>query len=319
MAIYSETATAEPDEAVDLISAAYVDVTLSLPPDRESFRFALDRFDGGAFQLDRMEIAAHAAFGYEPDQEYFVSTVERGTLGVRQRGEEMHLLPGEVGLIGRPGVETRTEVDAFSQGVVQLRAAALRTAAGLDPSGDQLPKFASILPISQAHARTWQRGVAFVDATLREDAAVLDSPLVIGGTERMLAGLVLATFPNDALVLPARRDEHDARSPATLRLAIAFIEANAERDVGIEEIAAAARVSRRAVQQAFRRHLDTTPTGYLRRVRLDAAHRELLEASPGEGLTVTDVAYRWGFCSPSRFTERYRAAFGTTPSATLRR
>jgi AraC-like DNA-binding protein len=44
----------------------------------------------------------------------------------------------------------------------------------------------------------------------------------------------------------------------------------------------------------------------------------LLVAAP-DGLTVTEVAYRWGFSWPSRFTERYRAAFGTTPSETLRR
>jgi AraC-like DNA-binding protein len=318
MARYTSTATADPGEAVETISAAYVDVDLSLPPDRASFRFALERLDGGAFQLDRMAIAARTAFTYEPDQEYFVSTVERGTLGVRQRGGEERLLPGEVGLIGRPEVETRTEVDAFRQGVVQLRAAALRTAAGLGPDGDRLPTFASIRPISGGHARTWRRGVDFVAATFREDPTVLDSPLILGGTERMLAGLVLATFPNDALLLPERHDEHDSHSPATLRRAIAFIEENAGEDVGIEEIAVAARVSRRAIQLAFRRHLDTTPTAYLRRVRLDAAHRELREAIPGSGLTVTEVAYRWGFSSPSRFTERYRAAFGTTPSATLR-
>jgi AraC-like DNA-binding protein len=54
-------------------------------------------------------------------------------------------------------------------------------------------------------------------------------------------------------------------------------------------------------------------------VRLDGAHRELLGAVVGGGLTVTEVAYRWGFSSPSRFAERYRAAYGMSPSETLRR
>jgi AraC-like DNA-binding protein len=36
-------------------------------------------------------------------------------------------------------------------------------------------------------------------------------------------------------------------------------------------------------------------------------------------LTVTEVAYRWGFSSPSRFAERYRAEFGRLPSEMLRR
>jgi AraC-like DNA-binding protein len=85
------------------------------------------------------------------------------------------------------------------------------------------------------------------------------------------------------------------------------------------EIAAAAGLSRRVVQVAFRRHLDTTPTAYLRKVRLDLAHAELLTACPDDELTVTEVAYRWGFSSPSRFAERYRAEFGRLPSEMLRR
>jgi AraC-like DNA-binding protein len=54
-------------------------------------------------------------------------------------------------------------------------------------------------------------------------------------------------------------------------------------------------------------------------VRLDLAHRELLAASPEDELTVTEVGYRWGFCSPSRFAERHRETFGESPSETLRR
>ncbi|MGY1710312.1 helix-turn-helix domain-containing protein [Geodermatophilus sp. SYSU D00758] len=67
------------------------------------------------------------------------------------------------------------------------------------------------------------------------------------------------------------------------------------------------------MQLAFRRHRNTTPTAYLRQVRLAQAHRELRDATPGDGVTVTAVAARWGF-TPSRFTERYRAAYGVLPA-----
>ena len=56
---------------------------------------------------------------------------------------------------------------------------------------------------------------------------------------------------------------------------------------------------------------------YLRRVRLDAAHSELLTADPGQ-VTVTSVAYQWGFASTSRFAAQYRAVYGVLPSHTLR-
>jgi transcriptional regulator GlxA family with amidase domain len=99
--------------------------------------------------------------------------------------------------------------------------------------------------------------------------------------------------------------------------AVGFIEANADIDITIADIARAAGVTARAVQLAFRRHLDITPAGYLRRVRLDQAHRELQAADPDHG-SVTAVAYRWGFSSPSRFASYYRRAYGVPPSHTLR-
>jgi AraC-like DNA-binding protein len=55
---------------------------------------------------------------------------------------------------------------------------------------------------------------------------------------------------------------------------------------------------------------------YLRRVRLGHAHLELLAADPAR-LTVTAIAYRWGFPSASRFAAQYRAAYGTPPSRAL--
>jgi AraC-like DNA-binding protein len=55
---------------------------------------------------------------------------------------------------------------------------------------------------------------------------------------------------------------------------------------------------------------------YLRRVRLEQAHRDLRDATAAD-VTVTAVASRWGFTA-SRFTEHYRAAYGQLPSQTLR-
>jgi AraC-like DNA-binding protein len=63
--------------------------------------------------------------------------------------------------------------------------------------------------------------------------------------------------------------------------------------------------------------MGTTPTAYLRRVRLDHAHQELVAADPAEQ-TVTGIAYRWGFPSPSRFAVYYRHVYGVLPGHTLR-
>jgi transcriptional regulator GlxA family with amidase domain len=129
--------------------------------------------------------------------------------------------------------------------------------------------------------------------------------------------VTLATFPSNALTEPTAVDRHDA-SPATLRRAVAFIDEHARQDITVADIAASAFVTIRAVQLAFRRHLDTTPTAYLRQVRLDHAHHDLATADPALE-TVTAVALRWGFPSPSRFTAAYHREYGVTPSLTLHR
>ncbi len=99
--------------------------------------------------------------------------------------------------------------------------------------------------------------------------------------------------------------------------AIAFIEERAHDDISVGDIAAAAFVTVRAVQLAFRRHLDTTPLNYLRRVRLEHAHDALLSADPDRN-TVAEIAAAWHFANASRFSAYYRVAFGVAPAQTLR-
>jgi len=108
-----------------------------------------------------------------------------------------------------------------------------------------------------------------------------------------------------------------AAQPQTLRRAIAFIEENAHLDIRLADIAAAIGVTPRTVQYTFRRHLGTTPLEYLRRVRLYRAHHDLQAADPSVD-TVMEIAGRWRFGHPGRFSMAYKEAFGTPPSRTLR-
>lgn len=105
--------------------------------------------------------------------------------------------------------------------------------------------------------------------------------------------------------------------PRMLRRALDFIHDNAHYEISIRDIAAASDVTPRAIQYAFREHMHTTPLEYLRRVRLERAHRELKSADPALD-TVTSIAGRCGFSHPGRFSSAYKQVFGTEPSRTLR-
>ncbi|MFJ9611368.1 AraC family transcriptional regulator [Kitasatospora sp. NPDC101176] len=134
--------------------------------------------------------------------------------------------------------------------------------------------------------------------------------------ERLLADTLLDVHPLDR----SRTVGHDgALLPSALRRATAYCAEHADEAVTASDIAGAARVSLRTLRDGFRRHLDTTPLAYLRRVRLDRAHQDLTAVAAGDATgTVTDVACRWGFTHLGRFSAEYRRAYGRLPSETLR-
>jgi AraC family transcriptional activator of tynA and feaB len=89
------------------------------------------------------------------------------------------------------------------------------------------------------------------------------------------------------------------------------------RDPGLapERIAAAAYVSPRSLYAMFAARGDT-PARYVRRLRLQGAHRDLQRG--GAGVTVAGVASSWGFTDQATFGRNFRAAYGRTPDEVRR-
>jgi AraC family ethanolamine operon transcriptional activator len=73
--------------------------------------------------------------------------------------------------------------------------------------------------------------------------------------------------------------------------------------------------SPRKLEYCFRSVLGTSPSRYLRTMRLNAVRRELrLCGDPAR--TIQDIAARWGFWHMSAFAAAYRGQFGELPSRT---
>ncbi|TFV61198.1 AraC family transcriptional regulator [Mycobacterium sp. PS03-16] len=189
-------------------------------------------------------------------------------------------------------------------------------ATGLPAAHTALPiRFSSFAPVDEAACRLWQETVRYVTQTVLADAASA-GPVLLGQASRLLAAATLAAFPNS--VTAQDEDAECAEHyPALLRRAVDFIEANAGNEIALADISAAVHISPRAVQYMFRRHLETTPLQYLRRLRLHHAHQDLLSGNPVDD-TVTSIAARWGFAHTGRFAVQYRQTYGRSPHETLR-
>ena len=105
--------------------------------------------------------------------------------------------------------------------------------------------------------------------------------------------------------------------PPSLARAVEYMHRHAGEPLTVRAVARAARVSSRALQHSFARHLGTSPQAYLHYCRLDGARAELLAAEPGT-VTVRQVAANWQFSNAGRFAADYRRQFGEAPSTTLR-
>ncbi|MCY1140525.1 AraC family transcriptional regulator [Actinoplanes sp. Pm04-4] len=177
-------------------------------------------------------------------------------------------------------------------------------------------EFTGMTPVSEDARRLWVQTADFVWRQLSTPGAE-PPPLVTDQLVRLVASTLITVFPNTSMIDAPRYDAGFV-APAVLRRATAFIEDHPESPLTVAEIADAAGVGIRALQSAFRRHLEVTPMTYLRRVRLDRVHRELRAGAPHSGVTVQDSARRWGFANLGRFAAEYRAEYGETPSQTLR-
>ena len=90
-----------------------------------------------------------------------------------------------------------------------------------------------------------------------------------------------------------------------------------ERRPYLSELCAAANVSERTLQYAFRDIMGMSPLTYLHRLRLHRARDELQKAK-SDSTTVTDVAMNWGFWHFGEFSRAYKNCFGEVPSKTLK-
>ncbi len=106
--------------------------------------------------------------------------------------------------------------------------------------------------------------------------------------------------------------------PAYLRSAVDYILTNLAETLLLDDIAAAAGVSKRTLHLAFQMNFGLAVMAFVRQHRLDRANRQLLDGDV-ESTTVTSVAMNCGFQHLSRFSAIYRDQFGEYPSETLRR
>lgn len=309
-------ATHDRGRAHEAVESLYAfEQPMSYTGSQAEFEFSLRSVSADGLGCDLVHYGMDAFLATPPFHVFSAVTVLGGTATYTATGQELSVAAGDV-------VRFATEA-AMTCALHDLRLASLRVplatieevAHSLPDGGDGPMRFHTLTPRSSSAAEQWRTLTGYVHRTLTAEGSSTAGWLVFHELAKLVAATALTVFPNTTMtaVRPPRpgRPHSDA-----VRRAVAFIDDHAHEPLTLRQIAEAAGTSPRSLQTGFAR-LDTTPMAYVRRVRLEHAHRDLQAAGTGDRTGVADIAARWGFHHPGRFTQAYTRAYHQLPSHTL--
>jgi AraC-like DNA-binding protein len=218
-------------------------------------------------------------------------------------GTNLHLELGD----DTPQIIVRIERDALERQLSRMLGRSIGAPVCFDPLFD----------LTTDEAVRWHGAIQLLSSEVMTNRSLIQQGLGGGPIEDLIiSSLLLVQQSNvrDDLARAARR-----LGRRSVRLSIDFIERNLSQPISLHDIAGNSHMSPRSIQQGFREELGTTPMAYVRERRLERVRAELADAVPSDGVTVTDIAERWGFSHLGNFAVTYRKRFGESPSQTLRK
>jgi AraC-like DNA-binding protein len=244
-------------------------------------------------------------YAIEPRGEYVFGIVAGAAMRAR-RGSRTHLVrPGELVAWNPSARHAGWAVDgrAWTSALMVVEAADLRALAS-DPEADPLADVAFPEPVVAAPD--------LADGFLRLQAALASPSSRLERDERLaewLHAIVARASPRRRTRTPLT-----ARDDRALRLACEYLADRPERNVGLDELAAAAGVGKFRLIRLFRERTGLAPHALLLAHRIRSARR-LIEA----GETIAATAAATGFVDQSHLHRVFRRSLGVTPGEYRRR
>jgi AraC-like DNA-binding protein len=308
--------TTEPEVAHDWLQAVYPGYRPEESNSHRGFRFRAAHTSVGNGSVARLQYSTSADNNVELDSVLLVLQPFDGHMKVRLGREEAAVPTGESVLF--PAHQTVSALwDDAHVGCLCLQIADVERVAVETTGMETLRlRFTGVRPMSPGRGMRWNEGVRALMRTALHHPEITATPMIASRWTDLLAAALLGTFPSTTLA-SHRRIPPGYAAPAVVRRAVDHIEANADRELNLSEIATASGTRPRSLHAAFLLHDDTTPLDYARRVRMDRAHRALQAADP-ERDALPEIAARWGFSDPHRFATAYEHAYRQPPGAVLR-
>lgn len=219
-------------------------------------------------------------------------------------------------LIPTPGPRTTICEPGYLGLVVQLPLTRLRSAAALNPDDRWRPdgQAPGVMSATSGESAALGRYLRHLASELDQSDTLLGARGAANAAATMLTELLGTAWQ---AVMADSQERVRSAGRFQVEAAEEIMREKSSDALSMTALAAKVGVSTRSLQLAFRQYRGAGPRQILEDLRLDAAHARLFAAAPGDN--VTRIALDCGVTHLGRFATRYRARFGETPLATLRR
>lgn len=314
------TITADLALASAAISETLAPVRLEAQHGPPGFQLDLRRFRAFGIELSLVSIGAELALSAPPLRDHYLVAVPisghvtagtRGQVCKLSRTTGIVISPNQPVFFSEPTSDCR-------QLCVRIAKAKVNSALSvmLRRPVPQAPEFAFRLDVCAPRSRPLMRALELAALEMLEDDATAARSVMASSISQLVINSLLLSQEH-TYADELRNPLVDPDFPEPLRVAQRFMVDHAADSIGVADIARAANLSVRALEEGFARYVHVPPTVYLRDLRLVSAHEDLLRSKPEE-TTVRAVAERWGFRHAGRFSTIYRERFGVSPSQELR-
>ncbi|QAU42611.1 AraC family transcriptional regulator [Bradyrhizobium guangdongense] len=321
LAAFARVTTDDVDEAAEQIGRIFCPHDLKPARPRAagfSARHNCADFDGFSINY----VAYGGSVSIDPgclDRFFLVQIPLSGTAHIHAGAGEFDAAPGRIASLLSPTIPTRMMWSDCAQAILLLdRRMVEQRAAALSGAAAGAVEFDPVVDLNTSSGQALRTSLAeLMTLAERLGPSGLMSPVTMADWREVLF---------DRLLNGLRHDRSDAirtfsgqaeRLPRALRAARDHLADNAGEPLDLVQLACAAGIGIRALQLGFRRHFGLSISQMLLDMRLAGLHARLAQASPD--VSITDIAFDLGFTHLGRMAGAYRAKFGETPSATLRR
>jgi len=321
LAAFSRVATADVDQAAEQIGRIFCPHDLKplhAAPSGFYARHNCASYDG--FSINYVAYGGTVSIDPGCLERFFLLQIPlSGAAQVKTGASDIAAAPGVAASLLSPTIPTQMLWQDCAQLILLVeRRLVEQRAAALAGKAVQAVEFAPSVDLSAPSARMLQAQLAQLVAWAERNgthhspspAAVADRreallDVLLNGQRHGLSDAI-ATFSGQVETLPR-----------ALRRARDCLHAHATEPLDLAQLADAAGIGVRALQLGFQRHFGASILDMLLDIRLGQLNSRLKAAAPDA--RIIDIAFDLGFTHLGRMSGAYRAKFGETPSATLRR